>query len=85
MNLFAIVSQKWYCGNVRLWAEASTRNCDIDKVFYSNLSSKFGFSEEKSSIFKAVIDDFSKKRCIFECDSEKKSENIIKEIKKLFF
>ncbi len=82
-NLFSIISQKWYCSKQEIRNLIQQKQKEILEIVYTNLINNYKFSKEKSFLFISLLDDLSKKRCIFwDCDINIKK--LINEIIKIF-
>ncbi len=82
-NVFSVITQKWYCNKQELKDIIQEKQKDILELLYLNLITNYKFSKEKSFLFISLLDDLSKKRCIFgDCDMNIKS--LINEIIKIF-
>ena len=84
-NLFSIVSQKWYC---KIWIIRdliSIKNRELFNIYFDFFAWKYWFNSEKTILLQSILNDLSKKYCIFECSESLDADKLIKEIKKIFF
>lgn len=84
-NLFSVVSQKWYC---KIWIVRDLiveKNKELLNVFHTYFKEKHNFTNEKTIIFQWIINDLSKKYCIFDCKETLDINKLIPEIQKTFF
>lgn len=84
-NLFAVVSQKWYC---KIWLVRDLiveNNKELLNIFHIFFKDKYDFNQEKTIIFYGIINDLSKKYCIFDCKETLDINKLVPEIKKTFF
>lgn len=84
-NLFAVVSQKWYC---KIWIIRDLiyeKNMELFNIFFKYFEEKYSFNQEKTILLQSILNDLSKKYCIFDCKETIDSEKLISEIKKIFF
>lgn len=84
-NLFAVVSQKWYC---KIWIIRDLiyeKNIELFNIFFKYFEEKYSFNQEKTILLQSILNDLSKKYCIFDCKETIDSEKLICEIKKIFF
>lgn len=84
-NLFAIVSQKWYC---KIWLIINLiiqKNIELSNIFHKYFETKYSFNKEKTILLQSILNDLSKKYCIFDCKETLDSSKLIPEIIKLFF
>lgn len=83
-NLFAIASQKGYCqiGDIRNDIESKYHEIESGKVrIYRE---RFGWNAPRTKLFFALMESLSKRSCLENCEGEKKEE-VVGEIRKLFF
>lgn len=82
-NIFSIISQSWYCNNDYLKEKINKKSREIFLLINDYLKNNFNFSEEKTFLLLSLIENLSKKQCIFwECDFDK--NKITKEIIDVF-
>lgn len=84
-NLFAVVSQKWYCKIDSIRNLIVEKNKELFNIFNEYLKNKYWFSSEKTILLQSLLNDLSKKYCIFDCKETLDSNKLIPEIIKLFF
>lgn len=84
-NLFAVVSQKWYCKIWLLRDLITEKNKELFWIFLNFFGDKYHFTQEKTIIFQSVINDLSKKYCIFDCKEFLDIKLLVPEIKRTFF
>ena len=84
-NLFAVVSQKWYC---KIWVIRELiyeKNIELFNLFFKYFEERYGFNKEKTILLQSILNDLSKKYCIFDCKENIETDKLTLEIKKIFF
>jgi hypothetical protein len=84
-NLFSIVSQRWYCKIGVIRDLIVEKNRELFEILYKSLQEKYAFSPEKVILLQSLLNDLSKKYCIFDCKETLDITKLVPEIKKLFF
>lgn len=84
-NLFSIVSQKWYCKIGVIRDLIVGKNRELFEILYKYLHEKYSFNPEKVILLQSLLNDLSKKYCIFDCKEVLDITKLVPEIKKLFF
>lgn len=84
-NLFAIVSQKWYCKIDIIRDMIMAKNQELFGLFFAYFHKKYGFNEARAMLLQNLLHDLGKKYCIFDCKETLDSQALIQEIKKIFF
>lgn len=84
-NLFSIVSQKWYCKIESIKNLIIQKNTELFQIFYKYFKNKYWFNEEKTVLLQSVLNDLSKKYCIFDCKESLDLSKLVPEIVRLFF
>lgn len=84
-NLFSIVSQKGYCKIGSIRDLIVLKNKEIMKMLHTYLGGKYGFNQERTILLQSLLDDLSKKYCIFDCKETLDSNKLVPEIIKIFF
>jgi len=84
-NLFSVVSQKGYCKIGVIRDLIVLKNMELLEIFYRYFHEKYGFNQEKTMLLQSLLNDLSKKYCIFDCHETLDSGKLIPEIIKIFF
>lgn len=84
-NLFAVVSQKWYCHLDWIRKYIGEKNAEISNIFKEKFWDKNNINDTKMILLRSTIDDLGKKYCIFDCPSSSNFWEIIDEIIKIYF
>lgn len=82
-NIFSLISQNWYCENQKLKEMVSDMQNTIFVIIYEAFSTKYKLNQEKVFILLSILENISKKKCIFwNCPFD--LDKIILEIDELF-
>lgn len=82
-NIFSIINQNWYCENDEMKKLLKTRQLEIFSIINLYFSEKYSFSTEKSFLLLSILEDISKRKCIYwECPIN--NEKLLDEIYQLF-
>lgn len=82
-NLFSIINQSWYCDNEQMKEILKSWQKEILSIINLYFKEKLDFSDEKVFILLSIMEDISKKRCIYwECPMD--IEKITNEIYLIF-
>ncbi len=82
-NIFSIINQNWYCENDLLRKNIQEKQKIIFEIIKVKLKEKYEFKEEKTFLLLSLLEDLSRKKCIFwNCPFD--LDKLIKEITKLF-
>lgn len=83
-NLYSIISQKWYCKIDVIKNLIEDKNEELWIILKKFFWEKYNLNEQRVLLLRSVIDDLSKKNCIFNC-KETDTKKITDEIITLFF
>lgn len=84
-NLFSVISQKWYC---KIWVIRDVvvlKNKELFGILNKYFQEKYEFNQEKVILLQSLLNDLSKKYCIFDCKEILDSQKLVSEILKIFF
>ncbi len=82
-NIFSLISQNWYCENQKLKDLVFDMQNKVFSNILKSLNKRYNLSHEKVFILLSIMENISKKKCIFwNCPFD--LEKIIDEINDLF-
>lgn len=81
-NIFSIINQNWYCENDYLKENIWEKQKKVFEIIHTELSKKYKFSKEKTFLLLSMLEDLSRKKCIF-WNCPFKIDDLIKEIVKM--
>lgn len=82
-NIFSIINQNWYCENDELKKNIQEKQKIIFEMIKTKLKKNYDFSTEKTFLFLSLLEEVSRKKCIFwNCPFD--LDKLIKEINKTF-
>ncbi len=82
-NIFSLINQNWYCENQKLKELVSDMQNTIFVIIYEAFRTKYKLNQEKVFILLSILENISKKKCIFwNCPFD--LDKIILEIDELF-
>lgn len=83
-NVFSIINQNWYCEDITLKDNIQEKQKLVFEKISSHLKKNYSFSKEKTFLFLSMLEDLSRKKCIFwNCpfDLDKLIDEIVKIMK----
>jgi len=64
-NIFSLINQIGYCENEKIKKYISTKQQELIDIIKNDFKNKYWFNEEKIFILLSIIENISKKKCIF--------------------
>ena len=64
-NIFSLINQIWYCENEKIKKYISAKQLEIINIIKEDFQQKYWFNEERIFILLSIIENISKKKCIF--------------------
>lgn len=82
-NIFSIINQNWYCESDELKKNIQEKQKIIFEMIKTKLKKNHDFSTEKTFLFISLLEEVSRKKCIFwNCPFD--LDKLIKEINRTF-